>query len=92
MGRGMYYGGGMGMSPAGEIFHVVFGGLCLIILIAIAIIVVRWAIRGGRRGMWHMPHDLQGPGSAMELLKERYAKGEIDKREFDEKKKDLMST
>ncbi len=53
------------------------------IIIAVVVMIVRRLGHGHRR--WHEGHG----DSAIEILKERYAKGEIDKKEFEEKKKDL---
>jgi len=71
--------GGWGL--AGGIFSLIFWVLIILVIVAL----VRWAMwssRGGRNS-WH------GEDSAMQILKERYAKGEIDKKEFEEKMKDL---
>jgi len=47
-----------------------------------AIFIVRWIVYQSR--------GQQGRTSALEILKIRYAKGEISKEEFEEKKKDLL--
>lgn len=78
-----YYGYGM-MGGLG------FGGGILMFLWWVAVIIlfvlfVRWAV--GHDHGHHRPHHRR---SALDILERRYAKGLIDKKEFDERKKDLV--
>ena len=64
-----------------------FGGLYMILLwvvIIVAIVVlVRWIFGGSART------DMPSSKSALEVLKERYARGEIGREEFEQKKREL---
>lgn len=50
----------------------------------------KWLINTNKREQFNI-HRRSG-SQAIDLLKERYARGEIDKAEFEAKKKDLMHT
>jgi putative membrane protein len=54
----------------------------------IVIVAVFWMITKGVNQI--KSPDKDSGKSALDILKERYAKGEIDKQEFEERKKDLM--
>ncbi len=55
----------------------------LILIIVAIVILVRWGSGQSRTSSHHTDK------TALNVLKERYAKGEIDRKEFEEKKKDL---
>lgn len=59
------------------------GGIMMLIFWVLIIIFIVWIVREVRG------KNSKSDGSALDILKERYAKGEIDKKEFEEKKKDL---
>lgn len=74
-----YYGGG----------DFLFGGIIHILVFALVIIIIVAVLRrlGGRHQFWHKMHDGSMKNSALDILRERFAKGEINKEEFEEKKK-----
>lgn len=67
--------GGFGMG-----FMWIFG-----VVIIVIVVVLAWSYLGRKRGSENSGH------SALDMLKQRYAKGEISKEEYEEKKKDLTS-
>jgi hypothetical protein len=52
------------------------------------IFLIKWLIQNTKTGS----HSISSsPSRAFDILRERYARGEIDKQEFEEKKRDLLS-
>ncbi|MGQ0526332.1 MAG: SHOCT domain-containing protein [Betaproteobacteria bacterium] len=74
------YGWGWGMG-----FGMISMVLFWILVILGIVILVRW-VSGSSPASGAPPAR-----TALDILKERYARGEIDKREFEEKKRDLAS-
>ena len=62
------------------------GGIMMFLFWAAIIIFIVWLARevGGRNNEKH------NSNSSLDILKERYAKGEINKEEFEQKKKDIV--
>jgi len=81
MGPGMM-GGGYGMGWFGPIIMIAFW----IAVIVGIVFLVRWLIISTRSAGQSTYHE----DSALEILKRRYARGEIGKEEFEEKKRDLL--
>jgi putative membrane protein len=77
---------GYGYYPMWGWIGGIFSLLFWVLVIIAIVVLVRWLKRS--------PHDRKicwpwSGKSALDILKERYAKGEVDKKEFEEKKKEL---
>jgi len=85
-GRGYEWGhgpGGMGGYGGGWLGSIIMVAFWVAVIVGI-VLLIRWLVvstKGGGSG---------AEDSALEILKKRYARGEIDKKEFEQKKKDLI--
>ena len=80
-GWGMYPGM-MGWGWVGLLFMLVFW----VLIVVLIILLIRRLLSSGTTRTASPPME----DSAMEILKKRYARGEINKEEFEAKKKDLI--
>ena len=87
--RGSDWGHGPGMMGWG--YGMGWIGMIIMAVFWIAVIVgivflIRWLVLSTRAE----GHKAPSENSALEILRKRYARGEINKEEFEEKKKDLI--
>lgn len=83
----MGYYGDYGYAPFGNLTFL--GPVLMIIFWVIVIVLIVYLVRGGSRTM--CGHHMENKGeTALDVLEKRYARGEIEKKEFEEKKKDLV--
>ena len=76
-----FWGGGMWIFPT----------IAMITGITVILLIIFFVFGRGFRPPWHDSgrHD-EGTESALDILKKRYAKGEISKDEFEQMKKDIL--
>ena len=80
------------MGDGGWVWMMFFGPLVMILFVAALVVLVAFALR------WLTGHGSHGAGhagappaarTALDILKERFARGEIDKAEFEERRRVL---
>ena len=79
------------MDWGGGWFGMIFGPIVMILVlaavIALAVLLVRWL--GGPWPGMQSPYNVQAGRTPLDILKERYARGEINKEEFEERRRVL---
>ena len=74
---------GMGF---GLLFMILFWAVIIVGIVAL----VRWLVRESQAGRQQDGRALPRDKSPLEIVQERYARGEIDRAEFEQKRQDLQ--
>ncbi len=80
----MGYGGGWGSE-----WMMLFGGMFWVILLVLGVVAVVWVVRASPHG-GHYPPRIEPSSSGLSILEERYARGEINRDEYLQKKRDIL--
>jgi len=73
------------MDWGGGWYGMIFGPLFMILVLGVVVAVAVLLVRG----LGGPPHYIQPGRTPLDILKERYARGEIDKQEFEERRRML---
>lgn len=87
-GHGSYWMMGGGRHWGGAGWMMIFGGLFWLVLLALGVAAIVWFVGAIRRRGPHAP-PAAGNDTALEILEQRYARGEINRTEYLEKKVDM---
>ncbi len=80
------------VSPAHHVFGIVFGAAVLALIVVVVVFLAVWLIRHRKgQGALAAPGATGAASSPLDILKARYARGEIDKTEFEEKRRDIST-
>ncbi len=79
-----YYSTNIGMDVLSFVFQVFFWGLVIFLIIKLF-----KSCHYYRNGQTNGVEQIESTNKNLEIVKERYAKGEINKKEFEQLKKDL---
>jgi putative membrane protein len=90
MGWGYGYGPGWGMGGFGGYgwgFGLIHTAISVAVIVAVVFLVI-WAIRSMEGGAHHGPYPRRSTG--LDVLEERYARGEIGRDEYLQKRDDIL--
>lgn len=76
-------------SSSAPWYGMIFGPIMMIVFIVLTVLIIAWALRAFGLG-WQSKS--QGGNTPLDTLKHRFARGEIDRAEYDERKKLLSGS